>query len=149
MIARERRSRIYTAWNNMRQRCFNKSRRDYVWYGARGITVCPEWVNSFPNFLKWALENGYDDHLTLDRIETNGHYCPENCRWASRKDQANNRRSSRYLTMGGRTQSLQQWADELNVDKCTIWRRLANGWSVERALTEPVHIEKSPRRLMS
>lgn len=142
------RARLYTAWNNMRQRCYNAKRRDYVWYGARGITICPEWANSFPAFAEWAMANGYEDHLTLDRIETDGPYCPENCRWATQKEQANNRRSSRLLTFGGRTQTLKQWSEELGVDISTLWRRLHNGWTVDRALTEPVHIEKRPRRVM-
>ncbi len=146
--ARAQRARIYTAWNNMRQRCYNEGRRDYQWYGARGITVCPEW-ESFPAFMAWAVANGYDDHLTLDRINTNGPYSPDNCRWATRKEQANNRRTSRMLTLNGRTQSMQQWADEIQMDTSTIWRRLHSGWPVERALTEPVHIEKRSRRLRS
>lgn len=142
------RTRIYTAWNNMRQRCLNESRNDFQWYGARGITICPEW-DSFPAFMEWALENGYRDDLTLDRIDTNGPYSPDNCQWATRKVQANNRRTNRMLTLGDRTQSLKQWSEELDIDNTTIWRRLHNGWSVERALTEPVHTEKRNRRVIS
>ena len=144
----DHRPRIYTAWNNMRQRCYNKSRRDYPWYGARGITVCPEWHN-FQTFYSWAICNGYGEGLTLDRIDTNGPYSPGNCRWATRKTQANNRRTTRYVTMGGRTQSVTAWAEELAMDPSTLWRRLDNGWPVERALTEPVHIEKRSRGVMS
>lgn len=146
---KSQRTRIYTAWNNMRQRCLNEARRDYQWYGARGITVCPEWANSFPAFLAWALGSGYRQDLTLDRVNTNGPYAPWNCRWATRKDQANNRRSNRLITMDGRTQSLAQWSEETGIEICTLWRRLHKGWSVERALTEPVHIEKRPRRVTS
>lgn len=146
---RTRRARLYVAWNNMRQRCTNAARPDFQWYGGRGITVCPEWADSFPAFQAWAVENGYDDHLTLDRIDTNGPYSPGNCRWATRKDQANNRRTNRFLTLDGRTQSIKQWADELGIDNTTIWRRLHNGWPVERALTEPVHKEKRNRRVRS
>lgn len=142
-------TRLYRAWLNMKHRCLNEKRRDYQWYGARGITVCQEWRDSYPAFEAWALANGYREDLTLDRIETDGHYCPENCRWATRKTQANNRRSTRYLTLDGRTQSIQMWADELGMDKTTLWRRLNNKWTVERALTEPVHIEKRSRGLSS
>ena len=148
MVTRARRARLYNAWNNMRQRCLNESRPDFQWYGARGITICPEW-SSFPIFMSWALENGYQDDLTLDRINTNGPYSPDNCQWATRKVQANNRRTNRMLTMDGRTQSMKQWAEELNIDNTTIWRRLHNGWPVERALTEPVHSEKRNRRVRS
>lgn len=142
-------SRLYRAWLNMKNRCLNEKRRDYQWYGARGITVCQEWQDSFPAFEAWAMANGYREDLTLDRIETDGHYCPENCRWATRKVQANNRRTTRLLTLDGRTQSLQMWADELGIDKTTLWRRLDSNWTMERALTEPVHIEKRSRGLSS
>ena len=131
----------------MKQRCYNSSRRDYPSYGGRGITVCDEWLRSYRAFENWAMESGYQDDLTLDRIEVNGPYCPGNCRWETRKAQANNRRSNRLLTMDGRTQSMQLWAEEVGMDLSTLWRRLHNGWPVERALTEPVHIEKRNRRV--
>ena len=136
------RATLRVAWNNMKQRCYNEARPDYLWYGARGIGVCEEWLESFPAFMAWALANGYRTGLTLDRIETNGNYCPENCRWATRKTQANNRRSNRFLTMDGRTLSMKQWSEELGMDNTTLWRRLHKGWPVERALTEPIHTEK-------
>lgn len=135
-------ARLYTAWKNMRQRCVNENRKDYPAYGGRGIAVCPEWQNSFPAFMAWALETGYQDGLTIDRIDTNGQYCPENCRWATKKEQANNRRSNRVLTMGGKSQTMQLWADELGIEASTLRRRLYCGWPVERALQEPIHIEK-------
>ena len=146
-VERDHRARLYTAWGNMKQRCFNPSRRDYAWYGGRGITVCSEWRNSFPAFMAWALENGYQSHLTLERIETDGPYCPENCRWATKKEQANNRRSNRMLTMDGKTQTMALWADEKGMDLSTLWKRIYHGWPVERALTEPVHREKGRRRV--
>lgn len=143
------RARLYTAWKNMRQRCLNSACPDFHLYGGRGISICPEWQNSFSCFMAWAVENGYRDDLTLDRIDTNGPYGPENCRWATRKVQANNRRTTRLLTMDGRTQSMRAWAEELDIDHSTIWRRLYYGWPVERALTEPVHIEKRSRGVRS
>lgn len=143
------RSRLYTTWNNMKQRCSNAARRDFPAYGGRGITVCDEWQKSFWAFYHWAMASGYEPHLTLDRIETDGPYCPENCRWATKKDQANNRRTNRFLTHEGRTQSMKQWADELGMDHTTLWRRLAYGWPVERALTEPVHTEKRKKGVRS
>lgn len=147
--AADQRARLYTAWNNMRGRCTNPARPDYEWYGARGITICPEWADSFQAFMGWALENGYRPNLTLDRIETDGPYSPENCRWATRKEQANNRRSNRLITMDGRTLSIAQWAEEMGIQTCTLWRRLNNGWPVDRALTEPIHIEKRKKGLRS
>lgn len=142
-----RRTRLYTAWSNMKQRCCNRARPDYPTYGGRGITICPEWAEDFSAFMAWALDNGYKDHLTLDRIDTNGPYSPGNCRWVTRKAQANNRRTNRLLTLYGKTQSMGQWAQELGIGSGTLWRRLHNGWSVERALTMPV--QKKQRRVRS
>lgn len=143
------RDRLYNAWCNMKQRCCNEARRDFPAYGGRGITVCDEWQRSFPAFMKWAMEHGYQDDLTLDRIETNGPYSPENCRWVTRKVQANNRRTNRFITLDGRTQSIKQWADEIGMEKSTLWRRFNAGWTTERALKEPVHTEKRKKGALS
>lgn len=137
-------TRIYKEWRSMINRCETKSWRDYHNYGGRGISVCNEWRESFNAFYEWAISNGYNDSLTLDRLNVNGNYEPSNCRWATNKEQANNKRNSRYLTFNGKTQTLQQWADELGIKSVTLHSRLDKyGWSIDQALTTPVTKRKA------
>lgn len=135
---RESKTRLYTIWNDMRQRCENIKSPQYADYGGRGIFVCAEWHN-YENFRKWAFENGYANNLTIDRIDNNGCYCPENCRWATAKEQANNTRKTHLITYNGETHSVSEWARLLNIKQSTLSMRINKyGWSADKALGKEV-----------
>lgn len=108
-------TRLYKIWRGMRDRCHNCKNHDYKNYGGRGIKICDEWYDDFQTFYSWAINNGYCDELSIDRINVNGHYEPSNCRWVTQKQQANNTRVNVYLTHNGKTQSMKMWAEELRV----------------------------------
>lgn len=120
-------TRLYTAWLNMRNRCNNKNCHNYKDYGGRGISVASEW-DSFEKFDEWSFKNGYNDTLTLDRIDNEKGYSPDNCRWVSVKVQANNRRSSVKLTHNGETHTLAEWADLLHLNYKTFTNRIYRGY---------------------
>lgn len=124
-------TRIHGVWRAMKDRCARKACKAYKNYGGRGITICKEWLgkNGFQNFYDWAMNNGYRDDLTLDRIDVNGNYCPENCRWATPKEQANNTRINRFITYDGKTMTMSQWADYLGVRYSVISQRKRRGYS--------------------
>ncbi len=128
-------SRSYRAWQNMKRRCLKTTYKDYPDYGGRGIKVCDRWLK-FENF--YADMSERPEGLTLDREDNDGDYTPENCKWATPKEQANNRRTNRLITFRGRVQTMAQWADELMLSQATLYNRLSRGWSIEQALTTPV-----------
>lgn len=131
-------TRLYDEWSSMKYRCHTESSKDYPDYGERGIYVCDEWRNSFESFRDWALANGYQDDLSIDRKDNDGPYCPENCRWATIKQQAYNKRTTVYITYNGVTRTVAEWAAITGIKSRTIAARLRKGWSPERALTEPL-----------
>lgn len=128
---------LYRTWLNMRRRCYSKNCKDYHHYGGRGIKVCKEW-DDYAAFHDWAINNGYAEHLTLERIDNDGDYCPENCRWATRKEQARNTRQNRYITFNDKTKTIAEWAEYLGISSTSLRQRLHRGWPIERALTVPV-----------
>lgn len=128
-------TRLNNIWRGMKQRCLNPNNPAYKNYGGRGIMVCEKW-QEFQPFYDWAMANGYKDDLTIDRINVSGNYEPSNCRWADTKTQSNNTRRSHYISYKGKTMTLTQWANKLNMNKGTLTRRLNSGWSIEEAFTK-------------
>lgn len=127
-------TRIYRIWGKMKRRCKNKDNKNY---GGRDIKVCIEWKNNFVNFYNWAIKNGYKDNLTIDRIDVNGNYCPENCRWATVKEQANNRRNNCFVFYNGHNFTVLELAEKHGIKRVTLAQRLKSGWDIERALKIP------------
>lgn len=122
---------------HMKERCYNPNDKRYEDWGGRGIQICDEWLSDPEAFVRWSIENGYDEGLTIDRVDNNGNYCPENCRWVTKAENNQNRRSSRYYTYKGKTQNLQKWCDEYNASRSMVNKRLQLGWEFEKALLTP------------
>lgn len=135
---------LYKRWNSIRNRCNNESYKRYKDYGGRGIKMCDEW-SDFEVFAKWENENGYEEHLTIDRIDNNGNYCPENCRWVPMSVQAWNKRTTTKVTYNGETLNLHEWSERTGLPHTTIRSRLDRGWSVEDTLTVP-WLERTERK---
>ena len=131
-------TKLYRTWQGMRNRCYRKSNKYYYNYGGRGICVCDTWKNSFEAFRDWALSNGYDDRLMLDRIDNDGNYEPNNCRWVDRFQQMNNTRNNRILEYDGKAMTVTEWGRKIGLAPHILEKRINNyGWSVEEALTIP------------
>lgn len=120
-------TRLYTIWKNMKYRCENPHHTTFHNYGGRGISVCEEWKNNFQSFYDWAMANGYSPKLTLDRKDNDGNYCPENCRWATKKTQAQNRRTKVTVEINGVSKSIFQLATENGLKPATVRRRYDRG----------------------
>lgn len=129
---------VYKIYKNMIYRTENPNSKDYKNYGERGIKVCREWRNNFKAFYDWSMSSGYEKSLTIDRIDVNKGYSPDNCRWVSRKIQANNTRVNHTIEFSGKRHTLAEWGDITGIPRLVILKRLKRGWPVDRALTEPV-----------
>jgi hypothetical protein len=128
---------LYVVWKSMNTRCSNKKAERYKNYGGRGITVCDRWLNSFPNFLK-DMGDRPSKSYSIDRIDNDKGYSPENCRWATRLEQANNRSVSKLLRWDGVEMTVTQWARKLDMKPATLKSRIRSGWSTESALSTPI-----------
>lgn len=132
-----KKKRLYNIWLGMRERCNSKGHVAFARYGGRGITVCEEW-NDYANFKAWALSSGYAENLTLERNNNNGDYSPANCRWATSKEQANNRCSNRILEINGIAHNIQGWCEITGLPRSVADNRLRRGWSAEKTFTTPL-----------
>lgn len=122
-----RNTRMYGVWLNMKERCYNPKHRYFSHYGGKGIEVCNEWRVDFLSFYKWATANGYADNLTIDRIDGNKNYSPENCRWITIQEQQNNRCNNFNVEINGETKNLAQWSAFSGVSRGTIYSRYQKG----------------------
>lgn len=133
----KKKNRLYNIWLGMKSRCESQTHPEYPLYGGRGISVCSEW-HSFEAFALWAFSCGYQEKLSIDRIDVNGPYSPENCRWATNEQQQNNKRNNHLLTVDGETHTIAEWSKISGIKYDTIERRInAYGWSPKDAVTIP------------
>lgn len=142
-------TRQYRIYKKIMRRCYVQNDPAYKDYGGRGIVVCDSWKNNFIDFYNWSIANGYADNLTIDRIDNDKGYSPDNCRWADSKQQSNNRRTCRLYTIGGITKNLTQWCEYYNADYKIVHSRLSRNWDIEEALTfrGDARIEKRRKEL--
>lgn len=129
---------LYNICTQMIARCHNPNNASYYNYGARGITVCDEWRTDRTKFVEWAHSNGYQKGLSIERIDNNKGYSPENCKWVNRTTQQNNTRRNRWITVDGETHTIAQWSKIRGFNRGIISKRLNLGWSEERAINEPI-----------
>lgn len=126
---------IYRKYISMKKRCYDEESQNYKYYGGRGITICQEWLDDFMNFYNWAMRNGYEDTLTIERVDVNGNYCPENCCWIPKSSQAHNKTNT-YIVNG---EYLAKKARELNVvSPQTARERCKRGWALQDAISIPI-----------
>ena len=130
-------TKLYNVWSTMKRRCYSPGNTKYKNYGARGIQICDEWRNDFVAFYEWAINSGYKEGLTIDRVDVDEGYRPGNCKWATLLEQAQNKTNSTPITFRGKTMSVSMWARETGIKRETIKQRIANGWSIKDALTRP------------
>lgn len=135
--------RIRRIYANMKTRCYNPISNRYHCYGGRGIRVCDEWKNSFTKFQEWALQNGYADNLTLDRINNDGNYEPSNCRWVTYKQQRNNSSTNRIIELNGNKKTITEWCDYYNIPYYIVNNRINKyGWDIEKSFITPIKKER-------
>lgn len=138
-------TRLHNTWLSMRKRCQNKEDKRY---GGRGIKVCPGWEKDFAAFRSWALTNGYAENLSIDRIDNDGDYCPENCRWATNKEQSRNTSTTVFVEIEGETKSIVEWAETYGLNPVTVYARRRRGLTGSELIQPPdkKHMNIDPER---
>ena len=132
----DNKTRLYRIWRAIKARTSYKSQKQYKDYGGRGIKVCLEWQDDFYRFKEWAYQNGYNESLTIDRINVNGDYTRANCRWITKKEQNNNQRSNVILEYQGQKMNVAQWAKKINVKANTLYKRIYRNYTIDKILKE-------------
>lgn len=136
--------KLYNVYRRILDRCKNPNNENYKYYGARGIKICEEWENSYPCFRDWAYKNGYSENennrytCTIDRIDVNGDYCPQNCRWVSSKEQSLNKRNSVRFEINGIKYTYKELSEMYKINEHTLRGRIYDGWSIDEAINTPV-----------
>lgn len=143
----DKHAKLYAVWSCMKERCNNPNNKNYNDYGGRGIKVCDEWNNDYSLFKEWAYCNGFCEGLSIDRIDVNKGYSPDNCRWVDYTTQANNRRNSIYLSYNGETKTLSEWARSTGLNYDTINNRYHSGMSPEDILSKKKHKTGTKKKL--
>lgn len=132
-------TRLYRIYIGMKSRCYNPHCRKFYLYGGKGIKVCDEWLgeHGYESFVKWALANGYNNSLTIDRIDSNGNYEPSNCRWADYVTQNNHTLNNHYITYKGETHTIAEWSKITGIKYYTLYSRIKKNWDEESLFTPP------------
>lgn len=146
---RGKQTRLYRIWCGIRTRCTNPNFPAYIHYGGRGIALCKEW-SDYRVFKEWSIGNGYEEKLTIDRIDNEGNYSPENCQWTTFYKQARNKRNNRLITAFGETKKMVDWPDDprCKTDYLNLKNRIHQEWDSERAITQPTDVVAKPKKRM-
>lgn len=139
---------LHRKYHHIKGRCYNKNDKSYHRYGGRGIKMCQEWLDDYQKFENWCLSHGFEEGLAIDRIDNDGDYSPDNCRFVTLKENNQNRRTTRFYTIDGVTKNLQQWCDLYGINRGTVHDRLEKGLPIEEALTNPIGGERNRTELI-